>query len=51
MARRSRCDAPTRRRLVAARARVFGAACVVEGGTAVRAVRAVVARTTSAFER
>ena len=44
-----RCADATR--LVAARARVFGAACVVEGGTAVRAVRAVVARATSAFER
>ena len=44
-----RCADATR--LVAARARVFGAAFVVEGGTAVRAVRAVVARTTSAFER
>ncbi len=43
-----RCADSTR--LVAARARVFGAACVVEGGTAVRAVRAVAARATSAFE-
>ena len=38
-------------RVVATRARVFGAACVAEGDTVARAVRAVVARATSAFER
>lgn len=37
--------------VVATRARVFGAACVAEGDTVARAVRAVVARATSAFER
>ena len=38
-------------RAVATRARVFGAACVAEGDTVARAMRAVVARATSAFER
>ena len=38
-------------RVVATRARAFGAACVAEGDTVARAVRAVVARATSAFER
>mmetsp|Transcript_1775 Transcript_1775/g.6916 ORF Transcript_1775/g.6916 Transcript_1775/m.6916 type:complete len:279 (+) Transcript_1775:188-1024(+) len=38
-------------RRVATSARAFGAACVAEGDTVARAVRAVLARATSAFER